>query len=334
MATISDVARAANVSTATVSRVLNGAYYVTEEKRRRVREAIEAVGYQAPARARPEPAPSDSGKRGGLILAITGNLIPSLLQPFQRCAAAEGYSMVVTHYDHREEFEHLSALIAELTPLLAGVLLINAADNSPEFQALIEPFPLVQIGEPIMEHACNLVVYNDEIHMTEEATNFLLDQGCRKIGLLTGEPHANAALLYSCKRPKGYYLALANRGLAVDKGLVAQVDISIDGGYEGTKLLLARCPDLDAVIGITDMVAQGAVFAIRRSGRTTDDVRVLSLDNNEVWDFDNDRFPYIDPHHEEMAETAFQVLRSAIGGESTRDYRVVIPHSLHLTRTL
>ena len=332
MATIADVAAEAKVSTATVSRVLNGSYSVTEEKKRRVMEAIEKVGYQIPERTLQNHKRTNAYSKNSVLLVIASNWIPEFLQAFQSSAAANGYHIVATHYENPEEFGHLSGLIAALSPVLAGILLINAADNSRKFQSLIEGYPLVQIGEPIMERAPNLVVYNDEIRMSQDATNYLLDRGCRNIGILTTEPSANTALFYQMKRLNGYYLALMNRGLPVDQSFSQFVDVSIDGGYEGAKELLARHPGLDAIIGITDTIAQGAIYAIRRAGRSTDEIKVFSLDNSEIWDFDNDNFPYIDPHHDEMASTAFQVLHAAISGELSGDYRVVIRHTLQQTR--
>lgn len=331
MATINDVANEANVSTATVSRVLNGTYSVTEEKVRRVMDAIEKVGYQIPVKTTPPPR-EEAQIENRLILTISGNLISTLMQAFQNYATAAGYQTAIAYYNSTLQFDHLSNLIARLSPILAGVLLINAPDNSKKFQSLIEPYPLVQIGEPIMERVPNIVVYNDEIKMAENATSYLLEQGCRKIGLLTAEPSAGTALFYKEMRTKGYYLALASHGIPVDQSCVQHVDISIEGGYEGMKKLLERHPDLDGVIGIVDMVAQGAIYAIRRSGKTTDDIRVFSMDNSEVWDFDNDRFTYIDPNHDEMAETAFQLLRSAICGDIRRDFRVMIPHTINQTK--
>lgn len=331
MATIADVASEANVSTATVSRVLNGSYSVTEEKKRRVMEAIEKVGYQIPERTLQNKR-TELCEKNSVLLVICSNWISEFLQAFQSCAGANGYHVVSAHYENAEEFGHLSGLIAALSPVLAGIVLINAADNSRRFQSLIEEYPLVQIGEPIMERAPNLVVYNDEIKMSQDATNYLLDHGCRNIGILTTEPSASTALFYQMKRLNGYYLALMNRGIPVDQSYSRFVDVSIDGGYEGAKELLASHPELDAIIGITDAIAQGAVYAIRRAGKSTDEVKVFSLDNNEVWDFDNDDFPYINPHHDEMAVTAFHVLHAAISGEIPEDYRVVIRHTLQQTK--
>ena len=336
MTTIFDVANEANVSTATVSRVLNGSYAVTEETRKRVMEAIEKTGYQLSGRARQkqEQVLDSLENIGGknVLLAVTGNYIHPILLSLQNTVSEVGYRLVTTHYDNKGEFEHLSNLLNALSPVLAGVVLINCADNSKEFQNLFAGRPLVQIGEPIMETEPNLIVYNDEIKMGQDAAEYLLNQGCGKIGMLTMEPRPNLPLFYARKRLNGYFLALMNRGLPLDNTLVEYVDCSIDGGFEGANALMKRHPDIDGIIGVTDVVTMGAMYAIRCRGRTPEDIKVFSIDYNEIWDYVRGRFPYIDTHPDEMGQTAAHVLQAAIRGEIMRDYRVVIRHTLQVAR--
>lgn len=333
MASILDVAREANVSTATVSRVLNGSYSVTQEKKDRVMEAVEKVGYKRPLStdaALKMPRGQEGDKK--ILLVVCSNFVESILHAFQEAAISLGYQTVIAHYDCPTEFGNLTEIVSTLDPALAGILLINCADNSPQFLELVSAYPMVQIGEPILIDQPNRVVYTDEIRMSEDATDYMLGMGRRKIGILTSAPASNVPLFQKKKRLNGYYLSLMNHGLPVDDSLVAFVDVSIDGGYEGAKKLLAAHPDLDAIIGSTDVMAQGAVYAIRRAGKTTEDVAIFSMDNNEVWDFTHASFPYIDPHHDEMGSTAAHVLHAAITGALDRDYRVVIRHTLECAK--
>lgn len=333
MASILDVAKEAGVSTATVSRVFNGSYSVTEEKKKRVLAAAEKVGYrrQMTAEAAYKLPRHQSGEKK-VLLAVCSDFVEPILHAFQVTAAYVGYQVTACHYDSPEEFENLSGLIGSLAPCLAGILLLNCADSSPRFQGLVSAYPLVQIGEPILEDKPNRVVYSDEIKMAEDATEYLLSLGKKRIGFLAPEPAENVRLFKKKKRLNGYFLALLNHGIPIDNSLVAFVDVSIDGGYEGAKSLLAAHPDLDAVIGATDVTAQGAVYAIRRAGKTTEDVMVFSMDSNEVWDFTHLDFPYIDPHHEEMGSTAAHVMHAAVTGALDRDYRVVIRHTLECSQ--
>lgn len=328
MASISDVAKEAAVSTATVSRVLNGSYSVTQEKRERVMAAVEKVGYIIPDRNR--PIPHNPAKQTGekkILLAVCSDFLPSILYAFQRTADKMGYRVVSVHYDSQAEFGHVAGTIESLSPLLAGILLVNCADTSPEFQQLVIPYPVVQIGEPILTKGYNRVVYNDEVQMGEDAAAFFLSQGKRKIGILAVEPVAHAPL-FEKKRLNGYYLAMMNQGIQIDPSLVHFVDMSIEGGYEGCKRLLEAHPGLEAIIGMTDMVATGALYAMRLAGRSTEEVPILSMDDSDGWDFNHGGFPYLDPHHDEMGSTAVHVLHAAVNGELERDYRVVIRHTI------
>lgn len=325
MTTIVDVANAAQVSVATVSRVLNDSYAVTDEKKRRVMEAIEAVGYQIPARMK---MGKQLNNNKSVVLIISSILIESIILPFQKAADELGYRTIVTYYGSKEQMDGLEQLINTLDSCIAGILLINAADNSPEFQALVSKYPLVQIGEPILQDQPNYVVYTDEIKMSQDATNYLLKSGCKKIGALMPEPK-HLTLFSQKKRVQGYYLALLENGLAIDESLVVSTDITIDGGYESTKKLLKEHPDVDAILGCCDVVSQGAMYAITESGRLEEKRVVLfSMDRNEMWDYIPHSLSYIDPHHDEMAATAARVLHSVICGETTTDYRVVIRHTL------
>ena len=94
MATIVDVANAAQVSVATVSRVLNDSYAVTDEKKKRVMEAIEAVGYQIPARMK---MGQQLNHNKSVILIISSILIESIILPFQKTADELGYRTIITY---------------------------------------------------------------------------------------------------------------------------------------------------------------------------------------------------------------------------------------------
>ncbi len=325
MATIVDVANAAQVSVATVSRVLNDSYAVTDEKKKRVMEAIEAVGYQIPARMK---MGQQLNHNKSVILIISSILIESIILPFQKTADELGYRTIITYYGSKDQLDGLEQLISSLNSCIAGILLINAADNSPEFQSLVEKYPMVQIGEPIMEDKPNYVVYTDEIKMSQDATNYLLKSGCKKIGALMPEPK-HLTLFSQKKRVQGYYLALLENGLTIDESLVVYTDITIDGGYDSAKKLLREHPDLDAILGCCDVVSQGAMYAAAKSGRSGENsIPIFSMDRNEMWDYIPHFLSYVDPHHDEMAITAARLLHSVICGEVTTDYRVVIRHTL------
>lgn len=325
MVTIVDVANAAHVSVATVSRVLNGNYVVTEEKKKRVMAAIEEVGYQIPARMK---ANQIAANPKPLILAITSVLIDQIIVPLQKAGDSLGYNVIVSYYSSHDQLGSLSTLLNTLESTLAGAILINAADNSPEFQKLFDNIPLVQIGEPIMEHNKNFVVFMDEVRAAQDATNYLLDNGKKKIAILTSNL-SNLILCIRNRRLQGYYLALLDHNIPVDPSLVYYTDITLDGGYEAAQKAMAEHPDLDAILGYCDVLAQGALYAVRDAKRSANEITIFSIDNSDVWSFAQQNIPYMDFHYDELTSAAIQLLNSVIYKETTLDQRIVIRHTLH-----
>ncbi|MBQ6986999.1 MAG: LacI family DNA-binding transcriptional regulator [Oscillibacter sp.] len=330
MITIVDVAKEANVSTATVSRVLNGSDAVTEEMKRRVMDAIEKVGYQIPSRLRNAQQSAEAGgeyviaREKPLLLAVCNEFDSSIIRAFQRAADEKGYGVAVTCYANDSDFPPLARLIDTLSPVLAGIALINCAENSGEFQRLVGAYPLVQVGEAVMDNYPNRVVYNDEIKMGRDATDYLISMGRRHIGILISDSGASASPFYRQNRLNGYFLALLSHQIPVDQSLVRKVRVSVDGGYEGCKSLLEEHPDMDAVIGVTDALAQGALYAVRHCAGKARNVAVFSMDS----DGRRAKYPYINTRHEEMGSTAVHVLHAAIRGDLARDYSVIIRHTL------
>lgn len=96
------------------------------------------------------------------------------------------------------------------------------------------------------------------------------------------------------------------------------MELSVDGGYEGCKLLLERHPNMDAIIGVTDAVALGAWYAVRGCA-SAQNIVVFSMDS----DGGRGKYPYIDTRREEMGNAAAQVLHVAIRRDLERDYSVV-----------
>ncbi len=325
MVTIIDVAAEAGVSVATVSRVLNDSYSVTNEKKELVLEAIKKTGYVIPARMKiANPSITKT-----TILIITNVLIGKIIDSIQLSAKDLGYHSVSYCYKAPEDFDNLKSLIDTFSHNLAGIILINAIDSSEAFQSLISPYPVVQIGEPILEHQENYVVYSDEIAMAYDATTYLLKNGKKNLGLLTFE--ANSVKLFSShKREKGFYLALLDYGMQIDTKNIVYTDVTIEGGYDATIKLLKTTSDIDAIVCTCDAIALGCLHGLLSQSIPSTDILPLSLDYNEVWELFNPFIPYVDPHLEKIGYASVQLLNSIINGDTISDSYRIIPHELVL----
>lgn len=322
MVTIVDVAAQAGVSVATVSRVLNNSYAVTQEKKNLVMEAIEKTGYVIPSRMK---IINPNGNKSN-ILVITSVFISFMLEAIQDTAQASGNQVITYCYRNKNDILELEKLIESLESSLAGIILINAVDDSKQFQELISKYPLVQIGSPIMEGTNNHSVYSDEISMAYDATSYLLKEGKKNIGIIAIEPNSSN-LFMTQNREKGYYLALMDNNQDIDRGKRMYADITLEGGYDATLHLLKKYPDMEAIICTCDAIASGCLYAIQTHPEFKH-VQPFSLDYNDLWEITKPFLPYIDPQHGKIGAASMEFLSSLINNETISDCRRIIPHEI------
>ncbi|MFV0465439.1 MAG: LacI family DNA-binding transcriptional regulator [Lachnospiraceae bacterium] len=323
MITIVDVAAEAGVSVATVSRVLNDSYTVSNARKELVMKAIEKTGYVIPQRMK--LAQRDAP--GKIILIITGTLIGAIIDSIQCQASSHNYQTMTYSYHNKGDLENLNQLLANLREKLAGVILLNSIDNSPEFQNSLEDIPVIQIGEPIFESRANYTVYMDEIKMSYDAAEYLVKQGKKKIALLTMNPYSQT-FFSTDKREKGYFLSMLEHYEHVDYSLREYADVTIEGGFEAALKLLERHPDVDSILCTQDAIAMGALHALLTRGIPVTKIQPFSLDYNEVWELFHPFLPYIDCHQEQLGTAAFFMLHNLLTQEVMTDCYQIIPHDI------
>ncbi len=135
--------------------------------------------------------------------------------------------------------------------------------------------PVVMWGPHLPgESFCSVGI--DNIAAAREATQHLIDQGRRRIAFIGMQ----MGCLEPIHRYQGYVQAIEQAGRTVDEGLVIPGDYSGRSGYDGMKELLSIAPDADAIFAVSDVLALGAMEALRESGRRVpDDVAVVGFDN-------------------------------------------------------
>ncbi len=276
MATLRDVAEAAGVSRATVSRVLNGQTGVNPETRRRVLKAISELSY------RPHPVARGLATKRTRIIGVfvpttvarlfVDHFFPPLLQGVVQAAAGRGYEVMLSlfsdegdldSYVHSVHNGYMDGAVAVVSALMSDVLL-------PRLQA--EGFPLVTVGRwPSVDAAC---VDVDNRAGARTATEHLLRIGYRRVGTITGPQN----LPMPQDRLRGFEDALRARGLAVDRRLVVEADLTELGGMVAMQRLLEAKPD--AVFVQSDTMAIGALKAIRMAGlHIPEDIALVGFDD-------------------------------------------------------
>ncbi len=262
MATIKDVAKRAQVSTATVSYVLNGTGAVTEATRRRVLEAVEALNYHPHHAAR---SLRSRARTLGLVLPVgspglADPALAELVAGLVEGAAAPGYCLLLASAGP-ETLEAELGLELVATNRVDGIVLLDPrVDDARVARLVAAGAPCVCAGPPGAP-GCPALGYDLE-GGAREATRHLLALGHRRIGLIALPSDLAASEPFT----EGYLQALASAGLAPDPALVVEAGTSEDAGITAMQELLALPEPPTAVLAAGDALAFGAMHALRDAG--------------------------------------------------------------------
>lgn len=274
---LEQVAAAAGVSRATASRVVNGFASVDPEMRERVEKAIAALGYVPNHAAR-----SLVTRRTETIALVAAEPDPRVFGDPFFSAIVRGVSQELLGADMQltllmaQSYPDLDRIERYLrTAPLDGVLLISEhANHDPIPGAMLQAgVPVVIGGRPIQPDLAVPFVDNDNRGGGGLAAAHLVTRGCRRVATVAGPADMSAGI----DRLAGFAEALGDR---FDPGLVAYGDFTQSGGEAATERLLALAPDIDGVFAASDLMALGALRALRRAGRRVpDEVAVIGFDD-------------------------------------------------------
>lgn len=271
------MARHANVSQSLVSYIINnvGSMSIPDETRQRVLNAMAELGYVPNIVAR--------RLRSNQTYTIAG-IIPDILNPFypafergiQDVAERHGYDLMIFNTDSREDKErkYLNALIQGRVDGLVGVFFhVTARDLVPLLEQHIHIVRLEAMGKPAGAWPLDNI-YVDNILASKSAVTYLIDKGHRRIGMLAS-PDGPARF-----RIEGYHSALRAQGLPVDDSLICTGKLDEEGGYATMQMLLNLKVRPTAVFASNDLMAMGAIVAIRQAGLAIPkDIAVIGFDD-------------------------------------------------------
>jgi DNA-binding LacI/PurR family transcriptional regulator len=329
MATIRDVAKAAGVSTATVSYVLNDSFPVSEATRQRVLEAVERLGYHPNITARNLRA-SESRMIG---YAWHGGPYSGEIQPILDCfihhiaAAAEVHGYHVLTFTHNADNAlDVYADLIEIGRVDAFVIASTNVDDE-RIRFLMEVgFPFVAFGRANPDWDFPYVDVDGESGM-RAATEYLLELGHRRIALI-GWPQGSMA---GDSRYAGYCAALKAANLVVDSRLVMRGEESAATGRQVIYALLTLPPDErpTAIVAVSDLLAIGAMSAIEQLGMTVgDDVAVIGFDNVPLADYLHPPLTSLHQPIDLVAQTLIDMLMALLDGAPLLERHVLVQPEL------
>lgn len=275
MATQKDVARAAGVSQATVSLVLNGVgtESIPEKTVKRVLGAAESLGYR-PNRLAQALRTNRTMTLACIIPDITNPFYPSLVRGVLTVAENAGYDVITVNTDGVYDRE-LHFLDLALQGRVDGVIGVFFGLTIPDFKPLVEQdIPVVRLEVSIKSGGSLAVddIFIDNFSAANDLTQFLIDKGHTKIAMIAGRGGPQSV------RVQGYWAALEKAALAPDVQLVDA--FTEEGGLFATNELLNNKNRPTAIIAANDLMAIGALQSLKQQEISVpDEIAVAGFDD-------------------------------------------------------
>jgi len=297
--TIQDVAKAAGVSPATVSRVLNG-YDVSPERSARVHEAVRDLDYQPNGAARALRR-QVADVWSAIVADVENPFFTSVVRGLEDAARRHGHRVILCNSDEEldRERDYFDVAIAER---VGGVVVAVASTRQSRLDALLENnIPVVAIDRRPVGHPVDCVLVNNRLG-ARQATSHLLEGGARRVACITGPSRISTAN----ERLAGARDAVRQAGLDLQ---VARRDFRVGGGHDATIDLLTSDMPPDALFVANNLMTVGAMTALRELGlRVPDDVLVVGFDDSPWTELTEPQLTVVAQPTYEIGTTAAELL--------------------------
>ncbi len=318
--TIYDVAEKAGVSIATVSRAMSGGS-ISAKSRKKVEEAMAALGYLAPAER--ITVPRTERKTLGLVVGDMNNpYCAELCRGAEEEAARYGYSLeLYIHPTESVSNEMMIRRILEHHP--AGVAITGGLveDGPPErilsnLSRLQREMPVVTIGPPLEGTPC-INIYSDAGACIRKSTTHLINLGHRNIAFIGGSPDVRL----SDNRRQAYFTAMEEAGVSPQECRFFGNGFTAQTGEAGVSQMMATLKGSElptALVAINDMAALGAMRQLQRMGlRVPEDIALIGCDNVFFSSYLNPPLTTVDLHADVRGRSVMASLVHALRGDTT-----------------
>lgn len=317
MATMKDIARLAQVSTSTVSHVINGSRFVSDEIREKVMRIVAELNYTPSAVARSLKVRET--KTIGLLVTATNNpFFAEVMAGVEQYCQQHQYNLIIatTGGDAKRLQQNLQTLMHKQV----DGLLLMCGDS--RFQADIEltiSLPLVVMDWWFTELNADKILENSALG-GYLATKALIDAGHRKIGIITGNLKKSVAQ----NRLQGYKNALSEAKIALNPHWIVESHFDFEGGVLGIQSLLTQSSRPTAVFCCSDTIAVGAYQAIQQQGlRIPQDLSIMGYDDIELARYLSPPLSTICQPKAELGKLAVEALLQRIKNPN-QNYRTLV----------
>ncbi len=279
MATLYDVCRKTGLSTATVSRVINGSTAVTEKTRKVVLDAMKELDYR-PNQAARMLAGKKTDTIGVIFPEIDNGFYVQVLRGIDNAAKEANLHLLTAFYHNKDGLKHTLQSLASRGRTDSIVMINNDLSDRQVKNLVRDSVPIVMIGHSAETSATFDVIGIDNINGAAAAVTHLLEKGIEDILLLTG-PNDN---FDSIQRLSGAKMAYEESGKDFSKAVVIENHFTYEGGIEVMNTYLESGNPLPgAIFAFNDRMALGAIETLRNKGYSVpDDLLVVGFDDTEI----------------------------------------------------
>lgn len=316
---LDDIAKLAGVSKATVSRVIHSPNMVKDRTLQRVRDVIRQNNYVYDAVAG-DLSRKKTSVIGLIIPTIKSSIFASSTYGIQDEARKRGLTTILGNSDYDDQAT-LGLLKWLQERRVAGLILTGLSDvEKPLVKHLIKSgTPCVVTWEALDDKTISYVGF-DNFKAAHTVTSYLINLQHKRIGLIVG-PYSRVKRVR--QRYDGYRGALQDRGLSFDPDLVIEADYTLMDGKEAMHRLLSLPTPLSAVFAASDVLAMGALAAIREKGlEVPKDISIAGFDNIDFASYCDPPLTTVKVPANEMGRLAVKVLFELLykGPEYVRQY--------------
>jgi LacI family transcriptional regulator len=318
--TIKDVAKKANVSVATVSRILNEQQGYTAATKQKVLRVINEIGYTPNAIAR-GLVKKTTQTLGVLLPSLTSGFMSELLNGIVNTAHKRGYSVIICPTGDRGK--DTPGYLKVLNEQQAGGIIFACEWPKDEY---IKEFsrihiPVVLVSTYSEHHQIPYIRVNDK-QAAYQATKYLIDRGHQHIGLICGRKKDPIA---SIPRFEGYKQALTDFGLAFREENVVYGDFRYESGIKCMEWLFKKSPNITAVFAISDEMAVGALsYAYQQGIKVPDKLSVIGYDDTQIAEM---AIPPLTTIHQPIYEMGERAVKMLLNDDETKG-SIIMPYRI------
>ncbi|NPC93769.1 catabolite control protein A [Bacillus sp. WMMC1349] len=327
--TIYDVAREANVSMATVSRVVNGNPNVKPTTRKKVLEAIDRLGYRPNAVAR-GLASKKTTTVGVIIPDISSIFYSELARGIEDIATMYKYNIILSNSDQNMDKE-LHLLNTMLGKQVDGIVFMSGnvtEEHVEEFKRSPVPIVLAASVEEKGETPSVAIDYEQAIY---DAVIKLIEKGHKRLAFVSGpliEP------INKVKKLQGFKKALKDKGLEFKEEYVVEGDYTYDSGMEALTELIKLDEKPTAVLSATDEMALGIIHAAQDKALSIpDDLEVIGFDNTRLSLMVRPQLTTVVQPTYDIGAVAMRLLTKLMNKEQVEEHIVQLPHRLEVRQS-